>query len=87
MTQSTNVRNSAFFLAIVATPVNNAYSMHNAHRHVLSARAHIIKPEHFRINCFFTMHTKVDLQIEQCAYGVCALVNVCIEISQTTEVP
>ena len=32
--------NSAFLLAIVATPMDSAYSMHNAYRHVLSAHAH-----------------------------------------------
>ena len=29
-TRSTSVTNSAFLLATVATPINSAYSMHNA---------------------------------------------------------
>ena len=37
-TRSTSVRNIAFFLAIIATPMNN--SMHNAYGHVLSAHVH-----------------------------------------------
>ena len=39
-TRSTSVRNSAFLLAIVATPMDSTYSMYNAYRHVLSAHAH-----------------------------------------------
>ena len=34
--------NSAFLLAIVAMPMDSAYSMHNVYRHVLSAHAQLI---------------------------------------------
>ena len=38
-TRSTSVRNNAFLLAIIAMPMDSAYSMHNAYSHVLSAHA------------------------------------------------
>ena len=34
------IRKSAFWLAILATPIDSAYLMHNAYRHVVSPHAH-----------------------------------------------